>query len=82
MQFAETIKCTASKLMNEVGPGDAVVVTASNSYAFVAVYFAIHFIGAKVVNVAADADESYKQFIDKMDPYSIFWIRAQFGIFI
>ncbi|MEF1278662.1 AMP-binding protein [Vibrio fortis] len=65
MQLAETIKCTAFKLMKEVEPGDAVVVTASNSYAFVAVYFAIHYIGAKVVNLAADADESYKQFIDK-----------------
>ena len=69
IQLAETIKRTAFKLMNEVEPGDAVVVTASNSYAFVAVYFAIHFIGAKVVNVAADADESYKNFINtKVNP--------------
>ncbi|MCT4349494.1 MULTISPECIES: class I adenylate-forming enzyme family protein [Vibrio] len=68
-QLAETIKRTASKLMRDVEPGDAVLVTASNSYAFVAVYFAIHYIGAKVVNLAADIDESYKQFIDsKVNP--------------
>lgn len=68
-QLAETIQYTAYKLTNEVEPGDAVRVTASNSYAFIAVYFAIHYIGAKVVNLAADADESYKQFInEKVNP--------------
>lgn len=79
-QLAETIKCTAIKLKSEVKPGDAIVVTASNSYAFVAVYFAIHYIGAKLINVAADAEESYKQFIYKKTNPTLTIENCQFYI--
>ncbi|NOI66953.1 AMP-binding protein [Vibrio sp. 99-8-1] len=62
-ELAKDIKRVAFNLQQQVDFGDAVLVKASNSYSFIVVYFAIHYAGAKVVNIATDVDENYKRFV-------------------
>lgn len=69
-QLAKDIKQIAFKLKeNKLDLGESVLVESSNSYAFICVYFAIHYAGGKAVNIAADVNSSYKQFvIEKVNP--------------
>jgi long-chain acyl-CoA synthetase len=69
-QLARDIKyATFSLKQNKLHAGDCVLVQASNSYAFICVYFAVHYLGAVVVNMATDVNDSYKQFvINKIQP--------------
>ena len=69
-QLAKDIKQVAFKLKeNKLDSGERVLVESSNSYAFICVYFAIHYAGGKAVNIAADVNDSYKQFvIEKVTP--------------
>lgn len=63
-------KKTAAKLVSlGVTSEDAVLVRSNNSYSFILLYFSIHYVGAKFVNVAPDSDVSYVSFIeDKVNP--------------
>lgn len=68
-QFACDIKRAAFHLQQHVSRGDAVLLKASNNYAFISVYFAVHYVGANVVNMAADVDDRHKAFvINKVQP--------------
>lgn len=62
-QLANDIERAATKLSSKVNPQDAVLLTATNDYAFIVTYFAVHYVGAMVVNTAADIDEKTKLFI-------------------
>ncbi|WP_119469052.1 AMP-binding protein [Vibrio cholerae] len=68
--LASDIKKTAAKLVSlGVTSEDAVLVRSNNSYSFILLYFSIHYVGAKFVNVAPDSDVSYVSFIeDKVNP--------------
>lgn len=62
-RLANDIKRVATKLQMQMGEKGPVMINASNNYAFIVVYFAVHYIGASVVNVSTDIDEKTKQFI-------------------
>lgn len=69
-QLATDIKLAAYKLkLGKFHPGECALIQASDSYAFICVYFAVHYAGGTVVNMAADVDYNYKQFvINKVQP--------------
>lgn len=65
-QLVIDIKSTAHKLnQNKVKQGDSVIVVANNSYAFICIYYAVHYVGATVVSLATDVDNNYKNSVIK-----------------
>lgn len=69
-QLTQDIQSAAHRLHDhDVRAGDCVLISAVNSYAFICIYFAAHLVGAIAVNIAADVDDAYRQFvIDRTQP--------------
>jgi acyl-CoA synthetase (AMP-forming)/AMP-acid ligase II len=69
-QLVQDIQSAAHQLRDrDVQAGDCVLIYAVNNYAFICTYFAVHLVGATVVNISTDADDAYRQFIiDRTQP--------------
>ena len=65
-KFSKDILIAASKLSNKgIKKLDYVLLSSPNTYQFICIYFALHFIGARVINVAPDSNDTYLSFIIK-----------------
>ena len=69
-QLANDIQSAAHQLRDRnVQAGEYVLIVSVNNYAFICIYFAAHLVGATAVNIAADVDDAYRQFvIDRTQP--------------
>lgn len=64
--LSKGILAAASELRNQgIKKLDYVLLSSPNSYSFICIYFALHFIGARVVNVSPESDDAYLSFIIK-----------------
>jgi len=65
-KLSKDILIAASKLSNKgIKQLDYVLLSSPNTYQFICIYFALHFIGARVINAAPDSNDSYLSFIIK-----------------
>jgi long-chain acyl-CoA synthetase len=71
-QLVKDIKCVASDLLYEEGCNPIALITASNTYEFIVLYFAVHLSGRVSVIISQDSDDKYKEYVfNKVRP-SIF----------
>lgn len=63
LQFANRIAGTASVLAADVSSGNTVVIVASNTFSFLCLYFACHYLGVTAVILAEDVTPAHRSFV-------------------
>ncbi|SHF94506.1 Acyl-CoA synthetase (AMP-forming)/AMP-acid ligase II [Marinomonas polaris DSM 16579] len=68
-QLVHDIKILSANIVYKDECNSAVLITASNTYEFIVLYFAVHFSGGYSVIIPEDSDVKYKKFVfDKVNP--------------